>query len=275
MSDPLFLSNRRRFPRAHLGCDIVYQDRLQSWRSQTRDLSLGGCRVAGYYPFPVGKSLALTMTHPSMPESVAVNSNVVRVCGGEENSFSLAFDKQRRGLSKFEEWIRKLARNNPTAQRTISQAPDRLPIEATLHRAPRHRIERLLTQAEIELMRRLDTSGRPVALIDLLTKWGAEWERKAQLVFDLIADGIILCSMLQPTTASTTTVEELAVESFYETSATLMNDLESECGPLDKNFARALETMAHEVGGMRRSASQTNEKRQPIVLPYSGGPKPS
>src|SRR6266852_192894 len=268
MSDPLFLSNRRRFPRAHLGCNIVYQDRLQSWRSQTRDLSRGGCRVAGYYPFPVGKSLVLTMMHPSMPESVTVNSNVVRICS-VENSFSLAFDKEC-GLSKFEEWIRKLARNNPTAQRTISQAPDRLPIEATLRRAPQHRIERLLTQAETELMRRPDTSGRPVALIDLLTKWGAEWERKAQLVFDLIADGIILCSMLQPTTASTTTVEELAVESFYETSATLMNDLESECGPLDKNFARALETMAHEVGGTKRSAGLTNEKRQPIVLPYSG-----
>ena len=275
MSDHVFLSNRRRFPRARLSCDIIYQDRLQSWHSQTRDISLGGCRVAGYYPFPVGKSLALTMTHPSMPESVAVNSNVVRICGGAENSFSLAFDKQWRGLSKFEEWIRKLARNNPTAQRTISQTPDRLPIEATLRRAPRHRIERVLTQGEIELMRRLDTSGRPVALIDLRTKWGAEWERKAQVMFDLIADGIILCSMLQPTTTSSTTAEEFAVESFFETSTKLMNDLESECGPLDKNFARALETMVQEVVGTGRSASQTNEERQPIVLPYSGGTKPS
>jgi hypothetical protein len=271
MSDHVFLSNRRRFPRARLSCDIVYQDRLQSWRSQTRDISLGGCRVAGYYPFPVGKSLALTMTHPSMPESVAVNSNVVRICGGAENSFSLAFDKQWRGLSKFDEWIRKLAGHNPTAQRTISETLDRLPIEATLRRAPRHRIERVLTQGEIELMRRLDTSGRPVALIDLQTKWGAEWERKAQVVFDLIADGIILCSMPQPTT----TVGELAVESFYETGAKLMNDLESECGPLDKNFARALETMTQEVVETGRSASQTNEERQPIVLPYSGRTEPS
>jgi len=289
MNDPVFLSNRRRFPRARLNCDIVYRDRLQSWQSQTRDVSLAGCRVAGYYPFPPGKSLALKMTHPAIAESVAMVTRVVRLCGGAENSFVLAFDRPSPGHSKFEEWIRRLAAKDPNAQRTISWTPDQLPLEAQLRRAPRPRTERQLSQGEMALVQRLAASSRPLPLIDLRREWGAEWERKAKVVFDLIADGIILCSMMQmPPSASE--VEAFSVERFFKTSAKLMKDLEGECGPLDKDFARELEAMTQEVTGRTGSGSQplgsslrspvlkkrpANEERQPIVLPYSGRTKPS
>jgi hypothetical protein len=152
-----------------------------------------------------------------------------------------------------------------------------------LRRAPRPRTERQLSQGEMALIQRLAASSRPVPLIDLRREWGMEWERKAQVVFDLIADGVILCTMMQmPPSAAE--VEEFAVERFFKTSAKLMKDLEGECGPLDKDFARELETMTQEVVGAKSQSrpkqaspigsrvlkKQDAEKtRQPIVLPYS------
>ncbi len=286
MSEQLALINRRRFPRAPLSCNVEYRDRLQAWQSQTRDISFGGCRLAGYYPFPLGKPLSLTMTHPSVPQSVTMTSKVARLCGGAENSVGLAFDKDWSVLSKFEQWIRSVAANDHNADRTLSQAPDHLPMEALLRRAPRPRADRWLTEAEITLMRRLDSSSRPVPLIALRTEWGAQWERKSQVVFDLIADGIILCSMVP----GPRPLEEFAVERFFKTSNRLMKDLEGECGPLNRDFARELETMTREVIGTspgsphdRSSIASrglkvpdaNEETRRPIVPPYSGRTKPS
>jgi hypothetical protein len=223
------------------------------------------------------------MSHPSVPESVAMPGKVARLCGGAENAVGLAFDKDRILLSKVEEWIRKVAATDHSADRTTSYVPDHLPIEALLRRAPRPRVERWLTEAEIALMRRLDASSRPVPLIALRTEWGPNWDLKAQVVFDLIADGIILTSMMP----GPRQLEEFAVESFFKTSARLMKDLETECGPLDKDFARELETMTREVTGGSSGAGRAStasrppqklaagEASQPIVLPFSGRTKPS
>lgn len=195
MSDRIVLMNRRRFPRARVICDVIYGDRSQSWHTYTRDISLGGCRVAGYHPFSLGKSLAMKMTHPSIPEPVAVIGTVVRICAGPENAVGLVFAKQWSRASKFEEWIRRVIANDPNATRTVSQTPDYLPLEARLHRAPQPVIERLLSAGELALMQTLDRSKLPMPLIDLQSEWGDGWEQRAQVVFDLIADGIVLCSM--------------------------------------------------------------------------------
>jgi hypothetical protein len=59
------------------------------------------------------------------------------------------------------------------------------------------------------LMQKLARSARPVSLGELKTDWGEEWERKARVVFDLIADGIIRCSLPQAGTAPPTMSLEL------------------------------------------------------------------
>ncbi len=247
MSDRAVLNNWRRFPRARLSCEVVYGDRLQSWHSHTRDISLGGCRVAGYYPFPLGKSLALKIAHSSMPEPVAVVGKVAQLYGGADNAVGLVFDRGWRDIAKFEEWMRKVIASNPIAERMISQMPDHLPIEARLLRAPRRQVERPLSPGEIALMQKLDRCARPVPLMELRTEWGQDWERKAQAAFDLIAEGIILCSMPSQPTTSSSTVQEFAVDGFF--SSQLIKDLQSEYGPLDKGFARELETITQEVNG--------------------------
>ncbi|HME91466.1 MAG TPA: PilZ domain-containing protein [Myxococcaceae bacterium] len=267
MSDRVVLHNWRRFPRAHLSCKVTYGDRFQSWHSYTRDISLGGCRVAGYYPFPIGKSLALKITHPSTPEPVAMIGKVARLYGGADNAVGMVFDKEWRGTDKFEQWIRKVIARNPNAERTISQMPDRLPIEARLRRAPHPHLDRQLSNGEIELMQRLDKSARAVSLMELRTEWGDDWERRAQVVFELIADRILLCAIPTQSTFSSTDSGGFSVDSFFKVSAKLMKDLESEYGPIDKGFARELEMITQEVIG-----SGTGARTQPKQTASSSSP---
>ncbi len=56
-------------------------------------------------------------------------------------------------------------------------------------------------------MQKLARSARPVSLGELKTAWGDEWERRARVVFDLIADGIIHCSLPQSGTSPTMALE--------------------------------------------------------------------
>jgi len=201
MGDFLVLNNRRRFPRAKLRCDVLYRDGVQSSRGHTHNISFGGCCLAGYYPFPFGKPLALKVTHPSMDEPMVVIGKVAALYGGAQNAIGLAFDRQWRGTS-FENWIRKLIAKDPDARRAVARAPNHLPIEARFRRAPQPQIQRLLSPVEMALMQKLASSVRPVSLRDLRTDWGDEWERKARVVFDLFADGIIQCLLPQPPTSS-------------------------------------------------------------------------
>lgn len=248
MSEGVVLQNWRRFPRAHLSCDVTYGDRAQSWHSYTRDISLGGCRVAGYYPFPLGKALLLKVTHPSTPEPAAMMGKVARLYGGADNAVGLAFDKQWRGTAKFEEWVRKVIASNPDAEHTVSHMPERLPIDARLFRGPKPKIDRMLSPGEIALMQRLDHSVRPVSLMELRKQWGDDWERKGQVVFDLIADSIVLCSLPTRTSSSIAgQAPELAVTTFSKTSTNLMKALESEYGPIEKSFKQQLQKLTQEV----------------------------
>jgi hypothetical protein len=54
----------------------------------------------------------------------------------------------------------------------------------------------------VALTQKLARYVRPVSLRELKTDWGDDWERKAQIVFNLMADGIIQCSLPQPATSS-------------------------------------------------------------------------
>ncbi len=197
MGDFFVLNNCRRFPRAKLRCDVVYRDRVQSWRGHTEDISFGGCRLSGYYPFALGKPLSLMLTHPSIDEPMVVIGKVACLYGGAQNAIGLAFLNQWRGTS-VEDWIRKLIAKDPEALRAGARVPNHLPIEAQLHRAPQPPVQRVLSPAEAVLMQKLAGSVRAVSLRDLRTEWGNEWERKARVVFDLMADGIIQCSLPQP-----------------------------------------------------------------------------
>src|SRR5229473_1218893 len=135
MGDFFVLNNCRRFPRAKLRCDVVYRDRVQSWRGHTEDISFGGCRLSGYYPFALGKPLSLMLTHPSIDEPMVVIGKVACLYGGAQNAIGLAFLNQWRGTS-VEDWIRKLIAKDPEALRAGARVPNHLPIEAQLHRAP-------------------------------------------------------------------------------------------------------------------------------------------
>lgn len=196
MGESIVLNNCRRFPRAKLKCDVLYRDQVQSWRGYTLDIGFGGCRLAGYYPFPLGKPLALIVTHPSIEEPMMVIAKVAGLYGGAQNAIGLAFDRQWHRNS-FEDWIRKLIAKDADARKAVCRAPNRLPIETQLHRAPRPDVQRLLSVGEMALMLKLSRSPGPVTLGDLKADWGDEWEQRARVVFDLIADGIIQCSLPQ------------------------------------------------------------------------------
>ncbi len=248
MIDRAVLTNWRRFPRARVSCDVVYGDKFQSWRSHTRDISLGGCRVVGYYPFPVGKTLALKITHPGVPEPVAMIGKVVQLYGGAENALGLVFEKDTSRREKFEQWMRKVIASEPAAERTISRMPGVLPIEAQLRRASTRPPGRTLSPGEKAMMERLDKAPRGMSLHQLRTEWGADWERRAQVLFDLIADGIVMYTLPPPDPKHA--IHEAAVAvSTSKTTQLLMEQLESEYGPLDKRFARQLESITREVNG--------------------------
>jgi hypothetical protein len=116
MSDLFVLNNCRRFPRAKLRCDVLYRDKVQFWRAHTHDISFGGCRIAGYYPFALGKPLLLTLTHPSIEEPMVVVGKVACLYGGAQNAIGLVFATQWRGTS-VESWILKLIAKDPEARR--------------------------------------------------------------------------------------------------------------------------------------------------------------
>src|SRR5262249_17605591 len=105
MVDRVVLTNWRRFPRAKVSCDVVYGDRFQSWHSHTRDISLGGCRVVGYYPFPLGKTLSLKLTHPGILEHVSIVGRVVQLYGGAENSLGVGFLGGARRRAQVGQWV--------------------------------------------------------------------------------------------------------------------------------------------------------------------------
>jgi hypothetical protein len=231
-----------------VSCDVVYGDRFQSWRSHTRDISLSGCRVVGYYPFPVGKTLALKITHPGIPEPVAMVGKVVQLYGGAENALGLVFEKDPRAEAKLEQWMRKVIASDPAAERTITRTPGELPIEAQLRRASTKSPGRLLSAGERAVIERLAKGPRGISLHQLRTEWGVDWERRAQVLFDLIADGIVAYTL--PATDAKSAVDDAAIAlTTSKTTQKLMEDLESEYGPLDKRFAKQLETITQEVIG--------------------------
>ena len=246
MIDRVILTNWRRFPRARVSCDVVYGDRFQSWRSHTRDISLGGCRVVGYYPFPVGKTLALKISHPGIPEPIAVVGKVVQLYGGSENALGLVFENDARGRAKLEQWMQKVIASDPAAERTISRMPGQLPIEAQLRRTSPRAPSRWLAAGERAVLERLGKAPRGLSLGQLRTEWGDEWERRAQVLFDLIADGIVTYTLPPPEPRKP--AEDFAVAPKRSRSTLeLMEQLESEYGPMDQRFAQQVETFNEEV----------------------------
>jgi hypothetical protein len=246
MIDHIMLPNWRRFPRARVNCDVVYGDRFQSWRSHTKDISQSGCRVIGYYPFPLGKTLSLKLAHSDVPGPVAIIGKVVQLYGGAENALGLAFDDDVRTRAKFHEWMRKVVAMDPAAERTLSKMPGQLPIEAQLRRVTAKPPRRSLSAGERAVLERLDAAPRGVSLHQFRTEWGAGWERRAQVLFDLIADGIVMYTT--PTVDSKGAVREAALAiNRLHTTQKLIEQLECEYGPIDQRFTQEIETITEEV----------------------------
>jgi hypothetical protein len=246
MIDHVMLTNWRRFPRARVNCNVVYGDRFQSWRSHTKDISQSGCRVIGYYPFPLGKTLSLKLTHLQVPEPVAIIGKVVRLYGGADNALGLAFEDDARTRAKFQEWMRRVVSMDPAAERTLSKMPGQLPIEAQLRRVTAKPPGRSLSAGERSVLERLDTAPRGMSLNQFRIEWGGEWERKAQVLFDLIADGIVIYTT--PAADPKNAIREAAqAVNRMQTTQKLIEQLETEYGPIDQRFTQEIETITEEV----------------------------
>ena len=270
MTDRVVLTNWRRFPRARVSCDVVYGDRFQSWHSHTRDISLGGCRVVGYYPFPLGKTLSLKLTHPGIREHVSIVGRVVQLYGGAENSLGVVFQADARSRAQLEQWMQKVLATEPDAERAVNRMPGQIPLEAQLRRASSRRPSRPLSPGELAVLQRLDKSPHGVSLRQLRAEWGDDWERRAQAIFDLIAEGIIT-----DTTSERRTPPALRMECVTEITSSsspeatrLMKQLESEYGPMGERFARQVETITDEVIRHREGASSHSGPKTPVSLSW-------
>lgn len=273
MIDRVMLTNWRRFPRARVSCDVVYGDRFQSWRSHTRDISLGGCRVVGYYPFPVGKALALKLTHPATREQLSIVGRVVQLYGGSENALGVTFQGDERSRGQLEQWMHKVLATEPDAERTVSRMPDQIPLDAQLRKASSRPPTRALSRGELAVLERLAKSPRGISLQQLRVEWGADWERRAQVIFDLVAEGIITYSAQARRPALR---QECQMEESSGPTLELMQQLESEYGPLGQRFAQQLEIITAEVDGWggadgtkyHRGASSHSGPKTPVTLSW-------
>ena len=264
MIDRVVLTNWRRFPRAKVSCDVVYGDRFQSWHSHTRDISLGGCRVVGYYPFPLGKTLSLKLTHAGIREHVSIVGRVVQLYGGAENSLGVVFQGDAKSRAQLEQWMQKVLATEPDAGRAVSRMPGQIPLEAQLRRASSRRPNRPLSQGGLAVLQRLDRSPYGVSLRQLRAEWGDDWERRAQVIFDLIAEGIVADATPERRTPPALRME-CATQSPISTaeSARLMKQLEREYGPLGRSFARQVETITDEVIRFQEGASSSSSHSGP------------
>lgn len=253
MSEPLKLANWRRFPRARLCLGVIFQDGARTWSSHTRDISLGGCRIAGYYPFPIGKVLSLQFKDfTELP--LAVTGHVARLYGGSQNSFGLVFDEDAHLLGLLQGWMQKLARSYPGIKKTLTRTPEHLPVTAWLRRTTLEDPGRALSSGEIDVLQRIERA-RPIQFLNLRRGWGNDWERRAQALFELIADGMVAFSV--PTSepkplAPSVATEDFSVRSMIFKSKDLLKALEREYGPLDKSFALELEEISREVFGGKK-----------------------
>jgi len=269
MIDRVVLTNWRRFPRAKVSCDVVYGDRFQSWHSHTRDISLGGCRVVGYYPFPLGKTLSLKLTHAGIREHVSIVGRVVQLYGGAENSLGVVFQGDAKSRAQLEQWMHKVLATEPDASRAVSRMLGQIPLEAQLRRASSRRPNRPPSQGELAVLQRLDRSPHGVSLRQLRAEWGDDWERRAQVIFDLIAEGIVTDATLAHRTPPALRME-CATPSASSTaeSKRLMKQLEREYGPMGRSFAQQVETITDEVISLQEGASSHSGPKTPATLSW-------
>lgn len=247
MIDRAMLTNWRRFPRARVNCEVIYGDRFQSWRSHTRDISMGGCRVVGYYPFPVGKTLTLKLAHPGIREHLSIAGRVVRLYGGSENALGVVFQGDERSRLQLEQWIRKVLATEPEAERTVSRMPEQIPLDAQLRRVSARPPNRPLSHGELAVLDRLAKTPGGVSLQQLRSEWGADWERRAQVIFDLVAEGVVAYAAVPARRRGPALRQECVVETTSTQTLQLMQQLESEYGPLGYRFARQLDAITAEV----------------------------
>ena len=270
MIDRVVLTNWRRFPRAKVSCDVVYGDRFQSWHSHTRDISLGGCRVVGYYPFPLGKTLSLKLTHAGIREHVSIVGRVVQLYGGAENSLGVVFQGDARSRAQLEQWMHKVLATEPDAERAVNRMPGQIPLDAQLRKASSRRPNRPVSQGEQAVLQRLDRSPYGVSLRQLRAEWGDDWERRAQVIFDLIAEGIVTDATPAHRTPPALRMECVTVNasSSSRESARLMKQLESEYGPMGQSFKQQVETITDEVISLQEGASSHSGPKTPATLSW-------
>lgn len=188
MSDGALLPNWRRFPRARVGCQVLYGDSMRRLESVTRDLSEGGCRIAGYYPLKRGLPVALELRHAAVPAPLVMQARVVRLYGGAENAVAVEFaDAEAAHASA---WVRAVIAADPATWRLHARIPASIPVRAELHRTALSRTgQRPL--AESKFLDRLESNGGPLPLWQLRREWAEDWERRAQVLFTLVGDGLV------------------------------------------------------------------------------------
>ena len=269
MVDRVVLTNWRRFPRAKVSCDVVYGDRFQSWHSHTRDISLGGCRVVGYYPFPLGKTLTLKLTHAGIHEHVSIVGRVVQLYGGAENSLGVVFQGDAKSRAQLEQWMQRVLATEPDAGRAVSRMPGQIPLEAQLRRASSRRPNRPLSQGELAVLQRLDKSPYGVSLRQLKAEWGDDWERRAQVIFDLIAEGLVTNATPERRTPPALRMECATQNPTSNAeSKRLMKQLEREYGPMGRSFAQQVETITDEVIRFQEGESSHSGPKTPVGLSW-------
>src|SRR5579864_8782330 len=120
----LILQNSRRSPRVRIRCEVVYNKGMTPCRSYTKDISFGGCRIAGYYPFAPGKTLSLVLAHPICRDRITVAAKVIRACGGADNYLAFEFVDGTAAYEQFEGWIYRVISSDSAAQRIFRATPN-------------------------------------------------------------------------------------------------------------------------------------------------------
>jgi hypothetical protein len=188
----LVLMNWRRHPRVRIRCDVSVDVNGRRWQSATKDISLGGCRIAGYFPFPVGTQLPLEISHVDLDDRICLRGHVAQLYGGLSSAIGVAFEQDKTTESQLQRWLNRLLVRDFVARRTVTNMPQQIPVNARLERVPFPSDLRSLSAAEVDIVTALDQQGGPKGVFDLRSLWGADWERRGQALFELVADGILV-----------------------------------------------------------------------------------
>src|SRR5260370_3287461 len=158
--------------------------------------------------------------------------------------------------------MRRVLPMDPAAEPTLSKMPGQRPLTALLRRVTAKPAGRSLSAGERSVLERLDTAPRGMSLNQFRIEWGGEWERKAQVLFDLIADGIVIYTT--PAADPKNAIREAAqAVNRMQTTQKLIEQLETEYGPIDQRYTQEIEPITEEATMWRAATSPKLHARTP------------